>query len=53
MTLVAGELDMGILQELSTKHVCESVILLVQSEDRGVGGACEQESGMIASEGRV
>lgn len=39
-TLVSSELDVGILEELRANHVAESMVLLVESEDGSVGGAC-------------
>lgn len=39
-TLVTGENDMRILQKMSTEHVGECVILLVEGKDRGVWGTC-------------
>ena len=38
-TLISGELDLGILEELRTKNVGQSVIFLVEGEERGVGSA--------------
>lgn len=52
-TLVSGEHDLGILEELCAKHVGQSVVLLVEGEDGAVGCAYESELGMIASDGRV
>ncbi len=39
-TLVASEDDMRVLEEMGTDHVGESVIFLVESEDRTVRSAC-------------
>ena len=52
-TLVSGEHDLGILEELCAKHVAQSVVLLVEGEDGAVRCAYENELGMIASSGRV
>lgn len=52
-TLVSGEHDLGILEELCAKHVGQSMVLLVEGEDGAVGCAYENELGMIASGGRT
>ena len=44
-TLVSGENNMGILEELSANHVAKSVVLLIQGEDGGVRGPCIDQSG--------
>jgi hypothetical protein len=40
LTLVSGEDDMRILQQLSTEHVGKSVVFFVEGKDRAIGGTC-------------
>lgn len=42
-TLVASEEDMGILEESRANHIGESMILLIESEDRTIGGTCNNQ----------
>jgi hypothetical protein len=52
-TLVSGERDLGILEELCANHVAQSVVLLVQREDGAVRCACRGGLDMIAPDGIV
>lgn len=42
-TLVASEEDVRVLEKSRADHVGKSVILLVESEDRTVGGTCDNQ----------